>query len=352
MENKALIVVEKLNPVELFQEGGMGKVLAEIETKAFDCVADVSTEDGRKDIAAVAYKVARSKTLIDDVGKALVADWKKKAKIVDAARKEARDFLDALKDRVRAPLTEWEAIEKTKKAEAEERERQKNLTRVSDMQAVGQVVDIVAMAMLTDTEYEDIYRQAMAEYRSEQERLAKEARQREAQAREQEAEAKRLVEERAELEKLRAEQAERDRVEREKIDAERRVIEAEKEKIEAEKRMEQERRDREEFERNAKIKAEREAKENAEREAREAENRRIAEEKVAEEKRLAEEAENARQLELAPDREKLLLFANKISGLTENDLNVKSTEARDMFHSVIDQIMKIEKNFRAEIERM
>jgi colicin import membrane protein len=41
--------------------------------------------------------------------------------VVDASRKKARDYLDALKDEIRAPLDEWEAAEARKEQELIER---------------------------------------------------------------------------------------------------------------------------------------------------------------------------------------------------------------------------------------
>jgi hypothetical protein len=43
----------------------------------------------------MAYKVARSKTALDDGGKKLVADLKQIPKKIDAERKRVRDPLDA-----------------------------------------------------------------------------------------------------------------------------------------------------------------------------------------------------------------------------------------------------------------
>lgn len=72
---------------------------------------DLTTEKGRKEIASLAYKVSRSKTALDDAGKALTEDIKKQASQIDAARKKIRDQLDALRDEVRKPLTDWEAAD-------------------------------------------------------------------------------------------------------------------------------------------------------------------------------------------------------------------------------------------------
>ena len=76
-------------------------VLSEIETAARSIVPDVTTRKGRENIASVAAKVARSKTLLDGMGKDLVAGWKQQAAAVDAQRRTIRERLDALKAEVR-----------------------------------------------------------------------------------------------------------------------------------------------------------------------------------------------------------------------------------------------------------
>jgi colicin import membrane protein len=100
MEETALVAIEELDIAKLFTDEGMQGVLQEIESKALSFAFDIETDQGRKDIASLAYKVARSKTLIDNTGKDTVADWKKKTKLIDGYRKQARDFLDDLKEKV------------------------------------------------------------------------------------------------------------------------------------------------------------------------------------------------------------------------------------------------------------
>lgn len=86
-------------------------MLAKVETAARAHQPDTRTATGRKAIASVAYQVARSKTAFDDAGKALTEAMRKQISSVDAERRRIRDRLDALKDEVRAPLTEWEQAE-------------------------------------------------------------------------------------------------------------------------------------------------------------------------------------------------------------------------------------------------
>lgn len=81
-------------------------------------VPDVTTDKGRKAIAALAFKVTKTKTAIDAAGKALTEEWRQKTAQVDASRKAIRDKLDALRDEVRAPLTEWEAAEEQRLVES------------------------------------------------------------------------------------------------------------------------------------------------------------------------------------------------------------------------------------------
>lgn len=74
------------------------------------------TATERKAIASLAYKVARTKTYLDGIGKDLVAELKDLPKRIDANRKLWRDSLDAIAERVRKPLTEWEQAEEARKA--------------------------------------------------------------------------------------------------------------------------------------------------------------------------------------------------------------------------------------------
>ena len=111
-----LVVVENLNPAVIFTDvKEIDAILSRIETEAMAHVPVIETASGRKDIASIAYKVAQSKTALDDLGKKLVSDWKAKSKKVDEVRKHTRDFLDDLKERVRKPLTDWEEAEAAKK---------------------------------------------------------------------------------------------------------------------------------------------------------------------------------------------------------------------------------------------
>lgn len=107
-----LMISERQDLVAVFVNNRIDPLLSDIEQKARSFVADASTTKGRKEIASMAFAVARTKTALDEAGKNLVAEQKKQIGLVDAERKKVRDRLDALRDEVRRPLDEWEQKEK------------------------------------------------------------------------------------------------------------------------------------------------------------------------------------------------------------------------------------------------
>jgi hypothetical protein len=116
-------ILEEKNALAVFGEGNAERLINDIRNEVLPIVCDVETAKGRKEIASLAHKVSRSKTALDSLGKNLVADWKAKSKAVDAERKYIRDSLDALRDEVRQPLTDWEDAERAR-AEREALEKE------------------------------------------------------------------------------------------------------------------------------------------------------------------------------------------------------------------------------------
>ena len=100
-----------LTAPQVFGTGYVTQILDQISQAARAIVPVVTTAKGRKEIASLAAKVARSKTYLDSLGKDFVADLKTRAGRIDAERRQIRDTLDALRDEVRAPLTAWEQAE-------------------------------------------------------------------------------------------------------------------------------------------------------------------------------------------------------------------------------------------------
>lgn len=111
-----LLIIENLKPQEIFVPNGLDPILNRIEKEVKSHALDISNDNGRKFVASLAYKVAQSKTALDELGKNLTEEWKTKSKAVDAERKRMRDRLDQLKEEVRQPLTDWENAEKERVA--------------------------------------------------------------------------------------------------------------------------------------------------------------------------------------------------------------------------------------------
>lgn len=118
-ESTALALPSGMNVAAVFSEPkNIDPLIKKIRDEVSQHVPDLTTEKGRKEIASLAYKVSRSKTALDDAGKTLTEDIKKQAAVIDAARKKIRDQLDALRDEVRKPLTDWEAADELRRNRA------------------------------------------------------------------------------------------------------------------------------------------------------------------------------------------------------------------------------------------
>lgn len=208
-------------------EGQIDPLLEKIAAEARAHVADTSTKRGREAIASLAYKVARSKTALDDAGKALNEDARKQIGVVDAARRVARDFLDKLRDEVRKPLDDWEAAEEKRLADLKDR-----LARLQAAESRPLATSAEARALLEKLEAA-VIDESWQEYREIAERAragalaAVRSSLASIEAREaQEAELERLRIQNARLE---AEAAERRRIEEEAAEAERQRLAAEEE---------------------------------------------------------------------------------------------------------------------------
>ena len=221
-----LIPIENVNAIELFSnEKSIQAVLDEIKEAATDFEPDVSTPDGRKEIAAQAYKVSRSKTVIDNAGKELTQEWAKKKKLVDAGRRLARDFCDDLRDEIKAPLVAYEAEEyRLIQAAAQKAEMEADEI---DAYAQNDLIDREAKMAAWEAEQE-----ALEAAKAEKERAEKAAAERAAAAKKmrEEAEAKAKREAEAAIEAERQKAIEAERIAREQAE------QAERDRIAAEER--------------------------------------------------------------------------------------------------------------------
>lgn len=276
-----LVVIEKSSAMAVFTNNEqLDPIIEKIEKEARSLVPDVSTKKGRDAIASMAHKVARSKTYIDNAGKDLVAELKALPKQIDESRRIVRERLDALKDEVRLPLTEWEAEQEriaAEKAAEEERLRIEAEEKAAAEALKKQIEADHEMALLMN----DAFDREVAEKKAEEERqrIAHEE-ELKRQAAEQ---AKREAEEKAAAELAAAKKREEDAI----------AARAQAELLakQAQERAEQEAKDaaaKAEADKKAAIEAEqRKAQEEADRIKREAEAKEAA--RLAEEKRIADE---------------------------------------------------------------
>ena len=267
-----LVVIEKQNAMAVFTtKEQLDPIIEAIEKEARSLIPDVSTRKGRDAIASMAHKVARSKTYIDNAGKDLVAELKALPKQIDESRRIVRERLDALKDEVRKPLTEWEAEQKRIKAEeamnalhAEALVMNENI----DLQRAIQFEADHEMALLMNKDFdrdrEEQHRLAEQAQREHEERIKQEA----AEQARRDAEAKHKAEIEAAARREAEEKARAELAERQRIEAEQRAA---REKQEAEARAEREK--------AAAVEAERLKAKQAE-EARQAEEKRKADEQA------------------------------------------------------------------------
>jgi colicin import membrane protein len=107
-----LVVFENLTPIAIFAPGGVNDILEKIAREVRSTQTDISTKAGREAVASLAYKVARSKTALDKMGKELGETHYKSWKAITSERARIETELDALRDEVRKPLTDWENAEK------------------------------------------------------------------------------------------------------------------------------------------------------------------------------------------------------------------------------------------------
>lgn len=322
--DNALIVVETLTPATVFGDGGVDDILAKLR-KAADEAAndlDISTEIGRKQIASVAYKVARSKTALDGLGKDLVADLKARAGRIDAERRRLWEGCEAIQNDIRRPLTEWETVEKDRVTAHEQ--------AITTIEAVAIFMELEPTAAAIRSRMETLKTLAddgrdWQEFRERARKSAlathgalaqmleiAEARERAAAQAEQ-----KRIEEAERLRKEREDRIAQEAAERAKREAEQ-VAQAEQRRLEAEKKAAE---DRQRAAEEATRRAEQEAiaaKERAERAAKETEERLRRE---AEERQAAEAAEVVRREANKAHRTKInreIVAALVASGLTQD----------------------------------
>lgn len=287
-----LVVIEPKNALAFFTEKDqLEEIIKQVEMEVMTFEHDLSNKARRNKTASLARKVASTKTYLDGLGKDLVADWKNKAKVVDANRRMVRDRLDELRDLARKPLTEWE--EEQARIEAEE------AAKAEAERIAAEIENAHEIAIYMNNEFD----REVAERKEEEERQRIEA---ERIAEQQRKEREEQIRKEAQEEAERKAKEDAERWEREKAEAEARAIQAEKDRIaseekakrdaeEAEKRRIEWEKEQERLRIEAEEKAKRDAEEAAER-ARQEEIKRQQEEKARMEAEAKAREENKRHI--------------------------------------------------------
>lgn len=251
-----LATINEVKAVEVFSSDNAEKLIEGIEKEVRSFVPDLSNVKGRKEIASLSAKVSKSKVVLDNLGKTLVADWKASAKLVDNDRRMVRDRLDSLRDEVRKPLTDWEAKEK---ASIEAERLAKELLQAHE-QALSEDNLFNRQREIERKETEQIKLEADRVAKLEAERIEKERIERENRLEQDRIER----EERIKLEAAEnAKREEKEKTAKEKADAEQKIIDAraaiELEKLKAKEAAEQAERDKIQAVKDAELKAKQEA---------------------------------------------------------------------------------------------
>jgi len=297
-------------------------------------ITDIEDKEQFDAVHSARMVVKGKRVEVEKRRKELKADALAWGKKVDGKAKEIFEKLEPIETHLDGEERKVTDEQKRIKDEADRKEKEKIEKRIAEFAEVNVHLPFFDVAAMTDGYFDSRLIIARADFEAEQNRLAEEEAARKA-------EIERLAVINAEMERKAEELAKKEAESK----AESNRIASEKAQWETEKKAEQERRDREAFEaqakENARIAAEGAAAEKAEREARE-----------AKEKAEKEVAEKARQEALKPDREKLLLYADKIRELTASNLSVVSDEARSIFHAALNNIMVIEKRLRQQIKEL
>ena len=286
--------INESNAPTIFVAGGLSRYVDAVKAEVCSEVPDPTTRKGRERIASLSGKVSTRKAQVEKPGRDYLRHIKALPKVVEDELREFVTTMNALRDEVRKPLTDWEKAEDARvDAHNDGIQRIKDLAVFAEVPTAAHVANVIAdleMVAIDDSWQEFLPEAAQAKERS----LAT--------LRSLLADRTKHEAELAEIARFNAEKAEREQKER---DAEIARAAAERARIEAEQRAQ--------AERDAAIRREAEATaaaerrelelrlqaEQAERAAAQAEANRIAAEQRAEQERIAAAQRQADAVERA-----------------------------------------------------
>ena len=297
-ENPALAILNE-EKFEAFYE--------KLKAEAAKVSGDVSTNKARDEVRSMAFKIAKTRAAIDQARLGLTEEWRTKTAQANTAGKAIKERLESLEEQVRKPLTDWE------KAEADRVKAHTDLmTAITKAEFVG--IEDTAESVAERIEWLDSItldraihldqlewmqrakERACEKLTAQHVRLIREELERAELELLREKEALRLAEVEAERERAEAAKAEAERLERLRQEA---IEEAKREAEEA--RLEQERKHQAELEAVRQAEADRKAEEERLEKARE---QAALDAKLAAERERAE-ADKKHQAELEAERAKV-----------------------------------------------
>jgi len=150
--DSALAKIDVIAISDIFKPGFMDPILEAIRTEVLAQAAklDISTEPNRKAIASLAYKVAKSKTFVDQQRKTFVASEKKRIQTIDAEGGRIWNILEGIQREVRQPLTDWENVEKDRVKKHEDAVASIWAMKPHLYESIGALMTAIALLQLTD----------------------------------------------------------------------------------------------------------------------------------------------------------------------------------------------------------
>lgn len=243
------LITSNITPAIIFVPTGLDPLITGVNEKVKKFQEQNLTTEKAKDrdkIRSFAAKISKTKKFIDEARIEFVRDRKASLKLIDQEGKNFRDTLDEIRDKVRQPLTKWEAaekdrVEKEKKLEIFNTEHQTALAENDIFDREKELTEREAMARKLEDEKRE---------KEEAERTKKEQIERDVRLKKEAAE---------EATKIAAEKI-TDALRKEKETAEE-LVQAEKNRIKAQEQAEQDKRiaiqkAKDAFERNARIEKE------------------------------------------------------------------------------------------------
>lgn len=112
--NQQVITIDDIsadNAPTIFVEGGLARFVTAVREEVGNEVPDLTTRKGRERIASLSATVSKRKASVEKPGRDYLRHIKALPKVVETELREFVTEMDALRDQVRRPLTDWQAAE-------------------------------------------------------------------------------------------------------------------------------------------------------------------------------------------------------------------------------------------------